>query len=128
MSANEFLVVCVFGYLGYLLVNVFIKKDHVTSDSNDSSNSSSQFEPENKESNNYQKAADSSEDIENSWFKILDIPKTAGREIITAAYKRKISQYHPDKVATLGSELRDLAEFKSKQINAAYVYAIKIRG
>jgi preprotein translocase subunit Sec63 len=31
-----------------------------------------------------------------------------------------MAEYHPDKVATLGVELRDLAEEKSKAITAAY--------
>jgi hypothetical protein len=33
------------------------------------------------------------------------------------AYKAMIIQYHPDKVESLGQELRDLAEMKSKEIN-----------
>lgn len=36
------------------------------------------------------------------------------------AYRRKIAEYHPDKVSRLGKELRDLAEAKSKAINIAY--------
>ncbi len=31
-----------------------------------------------------------------------------------------MQEYHPDKVAHLGSELRRLAEHKAKEINAAY--------
>jgi preprotein translocase subunit Sec63 len=31
-----------------------------------------------------------------------------------------MAEYHPDKVATLGADLRDLAEAKSKAITAAY--------
>lgn len=33
---------------------------------------------------------------------------------------KRVSEYHPDKVATLGEELRKLAEEKTKQINEAY--------
>jgi hypothetical protein len=44
---------------------------------------------------------------------------------VKRAYRNKIREYHPDKVAHLGSELRDLAECKSKEINAAYEYLSK---
>ncbi|WP_018079372.1 J domain-containing protein [Thiobacillus denitrificans] len=62
------------------------------------------------------------------WFRILGVSESAGKEEIASAYKAKIRQYHPDKVASLGPELRELAELKSKQINAAYDYAFKLRG
>lgn len=62
------------------------------------------------------------------WYKVLEIAENASREEIATAYKLKIRQYHPDKVAALGPELRDLAELKSKQINAAYDFALKLRG
>lgn len=64
---------------------------------------------------------------EEPWFQILEVPESAGKEEITSAYRTKIRQYHPDKVASLGPELRELAELKSKQINAAYDYALKLR-
>lgn len=37
-------------------------------------------------------------------------------------------QYHPDKVASLGPELRDLCECKTKEINIAYDRAMAERG
>jgi DnaJ like chaperone protein len=37
-----------------------------------------------------------------------------------SAYQRMAKMYHPDKVATLGKEFRDLAESKMKEINHAY--------
>jgi DnaJ like chaperone protein len=48
------------------------------------------------------------------------VNRGATRDEIKAAYRREIAQYHPDKVAQLGSELRELANEKSKQINEAY--------
>ncbi|HEX8954839.1 MAG TPA: J domain-containing protein [Burkholderiaceae bacterium] len=59
------------------------------------------------------------------WFLILEVTHGATREEIERAYKIKISQYHPDKVAQLGIEIRELAEAKSKEINAAYDYAMR---
>jgi DnaJ-domain-containing protein 1 len=61
------------------------------------------------------------------WFRVLEVPQTASKEEIVAAYKQKIGEYHPDKVAQMGEELRALAESKSKQINAAYEAAMKRR-
>ena len=36
------------------------------------------------------------------------------------AYRRLISQYHPDKMAGVAEELREQAEKKASEINAAY--------
>lgn len=41
---------------------------------------------------------------------------------IRTAYRQKIAEYHPDKVAALGPKLRDLAEVESKRLNVAYQY------
>ena len=60
--------------------------------------------------------------ISEQWHIILGVPPNAHISLISDAYKTMISQYHPDKVAALGPELRSLAEKKSKEINAAYQY------
>jgi len=48
------------------------------------------------------------------------LSRGASPEEIRRAYYALIAQYHPDKVAQLGPELRDLASEKSKEINRAY--------
>lgn len=53
-------------------------------------------------------------------FQILEIHPGATIGDVKAAYRRQMQQYHPDKVASLGKELRDLAEAKSKEIDKAY--------
>ena len=55
-----------------------------------------------------------------NWFVVLGVAESAGKDEIVAAYRRLVSQYHPDKVAGLGAELGALANEKTKQINAAY--------
>ena len=49
-------------------------------------------------------------------------------EEIRAAYLKRISEYHPDKVTALGKEIREVAERKSKEINVAYSVALEERG
>jgi DnaJ-domain-containing protein 1 len=61
------------------------------------------------------------------WFEVLEVSESATAEQITAAYKKKISENHPDKVAQMGEEIRALAELRSQQINAAYDYALKLK-
>ncbi len=51
---------------------------------------------------------------------ILGAPRGATLKEIKRAYHDRIREYHPDKVSHLGAELRELAEQKSKEINAAY--------
>ena len=63
-----------------------------------------------------------------SWSKVLDVSPAAAVEEIRRAYKVQRSQYHPDKVAALGAELRAVAERKSKEINVAYRQAMRERG
>ena len=62
------------------------------------------------------------------WTSVLELPPDASVEEIRAAYRRLIGQYHPDKVAALGRELRELAEAKSKDIQLAYQAALMERG
>ena len=65
--------------------------------------------------------------IRRNWHQILEVPESASKEAIKSAYKQLIGQYHPDKVARLGKDLRELAELKSKQINVAHEYAMLLR-
>ena len=61
------------------------------------------------------------------WHTVLGVARTATLAEIRTAYKTQMSQYHPDKVASLGADLRALAERKSKEINTAYGQAIKLK-
>lgn len=63
-----------------------------------------------------------------SWGEVLNVPIIASYLEIQAAYRKQISLYHPDKVATLGQEIRELAERKAKAIDAAYTQAKVERG
>ena len=60
-----------------------------------------------------------------AWHETLGVDRDASHEDIVAAYRRMIGQYHPDKVATLAPEVRELAERRSVAINAAYEEAMR---
>lgn len=62
-----------------------------------------------------------------AWFEVLGVSETATPAQVEYAYRLKISQYHPDKVAQMGEDIRQLAEAKSKEINAAYDTAMRLR-
>jgi hypothetical protein len=62
-----------------------------------------------------------------AWFVVLGVAENADQADIERAYRTKISQYHPDKVARMGDDIRQLAETRCKEINAAYEMALKRR-
>ena len=61
------------------------------------------------------------------WHDVLEVSEAATPDQIQAAYRRKIAQYHPDRVADLGPELRALAEKHTKEIDQAYDEARQTR-
>jgi hypothetical protein len=60
-------------------------------------------------------------------YAILGVAETASMEEIEQAYRRKISDYHPDKVANAAGEIKDLAEQRAREINTAFEEIQKIR-
>ncbi len=58
-------------------------------------------------------------------YEVLGVSPRASAAEIEAAYKKLVKEYHPDKVAHLGEELRDLAHHKMIEIQEAYS---RIRG
>lgn len=61
-------------------------------------------------------------DKDDHFFKVLKIPKDSPRDFdsIKSTYRKKIAQYHPDKVSAMGPEIQEVAEEKAKEINEAY--------
>jgi hypothetical protein len=61
------------------------------------------------------------------WFVVLDVDENADMADIERAYRSKLSQYRPDKVAQMGEDIRQLAETRCREINAAYETALRLR-
>lgn len=53
-------------------------------------------------------------------YEILGVTPNASEAEITAAYRKMAQMYHPDKVAGLAPEFREIADRRMKEINAAY--------
>ncbi len=60
-----------------------------------------------------------------AWWRVLEVTPSATKDEIVCNYRRKIRQCHPDRVAGLSSEFRELAEERSKALNAAYAQAMR---
>ncbi len=58
---------------------------------------------------------------------VLAISHNATIDEIKSAYKKLMMEYHPDKVAGLGAEIKEVAERKSKEINAAYDFLMSAK-
>jgi DnaJ-domain-containing protein 1 len=55
-------------------------------------------------------------------YKILNLHEGSSLDEVISAYRLLAKQYHPDKVANLAQEFRDLPETKQKEINEAYSF------
>ena len=53
-------------------------------------------------------------------YRVLGLSEDATDAEVEQAYRRMISQYHPDKLVGVAEELRRQAEKKAGEINAAY--------
>ena len=61
-------------------------------------------------------------------YKVLELTPDATNEDIKKAYRKLALKHHPDKVATLGEDVKKAAEEKFRQINDAKEIIFKARG
>jgi len=61
-------------------------------------------------------------------YKILGLDSSATDNEVKKNYRKMAAKYHPDKVAHLGEDLKNLAEEKFKSLNDAYQNIKKERG
>jgi hypothetical protein len=64
---------------------------------------------------------------EGDWWRVLEISQDAGMDEIRDAYRRKLGQHHPDRVSGLAPEFLELAERRTKVLNAAYSQAMRVQ-
>ncbi|MCK5836249.1 MAG: DnaJ domain-containing protein [Desulfobacula sp.] len=102
---------------------LFKKKSPFT---NNSGRKKNQVPPGQKEQNNSgrekTRGSENTAETENpkSAYEILGISPNASSREIHEAYKKKIKQYHPDKLSHLGEEFSNLANEKFLEIQNAY--------
>ena len=60
-------------------------------------------------------------------YRVFGLTSEASDAEVEQAYRRLISQYHPDKLAGAAPELRAQAEARSRELNAAYDRIHKLR-
>jgi DnaJ-domain-containing protein 1 len=117
MSTTEIVIALAGLYLGYWIVSKLIMdKPKVMA------------QPE-----YHSTSAASEQDLVNStapqtWYDVLQVEPHASAAEIRRSYRTLMGQYHPDKVATLGDELKRVSERKTKEINIAYEDAMRERG
>jgi len=61
-------------------------------------------------------------------YAVLEISEDATDDEVRAAYKRLVVKHHPDRVASLGEDVRAAAEKKMREINEAKELIYKARG
>ena len=64
----------------------------------------------------------------NSAYKVLEIDPSVSDDEVKKAYKKMAIKHHPDKVESLGDDVKKAAEEKFKAIVAAYETIKKERG
>lgn len=62
------------------------------------------------------------------YYAVLGLPVTASVDEIRRSYRKLMSQYHPDRVATLDADSQRRATEKAKAINEAYQIIERRRG
>ncbi len=60
-------------------------------------------------------------------YRTLGLEPAASDEEVERAFRRKISDYHPDKVSGAAEEIRSLAQERASEINTAYETIQKAR-
>tara|TARA_Y100000590_G_scaffold34037_1_gene37233 strand:+ start:1030 stop:1407 length:378 start_codon:yes stop_codon:yes gene_type:complete len=63
-----------------------------------------------------------SSEKESYYAVVLGLKGEVNKEEIKRAYRKKMNEYHPDKVNKLGQKLKKLALEESQKINEAYEY------
>ena len=72
-------------------------------------------------------SSERAESVTAEHYALLGLEPEVSDDALHAAYRKKISEYHPDKVQNAAQEIRDLAEQRARAINQAYELILKQR-
>ena len=61
-------------------------------------------------------------------YAVLGVAPRVSDEELEQAYRRRMSEYHPDRVANAAKEIRDMADQRAREINQAYDRIKRERG
>ncbi len=61
-------------------------------------------------------------------YATLGVSASDSDDTVEAAYRRLMSEFHPDRVASAGPEIRELAERRTREANAAWDEIKRQRG
>jgi DnaJ-domain-containing protein 1 len=127
MSLAEIVVVLLGLGAGYYLVASYFAGKSTSQNPDDAANRHqySERDGDAADSKTRQKSPEDTSQDAKQWFDVLLVAPTASADEIKQAYRRRMAEYHPDKVSQLGVDLRLLADAKTKEINIAYQEAIK---
>jgi DnaJ-domain-containing protein 1 len=118
MTGAEIFIIIAGFVVGFLVISVFVRSRPSGVDPRDAQGAQGDrpgsHEPE---------EVPSQPQPPRAWFDVLEVEEAATEEDIAAAYRRQMGRYHPDKAANLGRDIRELAEARAKEINAAYAEA-----
>ena len=59
------------------------------------------------------------EDLESA-YNVLGVSSSSSDQEIKKAYRKMANKYHPDKIAHLGDDFKDIAQEKFKSVSGAY--------
>lgn len=102
------------------IAGLFKETSQATSDQTTATNESKQHNnSDDFNGQNQAKSVAQSANTHSPW-EILGVPESASKEEISKAYKQKMMQNHPDKVASLDPQIQHFATERTKLIKEAY--------
>ncbi len=108
IGLTEILIILMIIYYGIIINRLFQK----------GGNKNERFSINDKKRN--EQPIEHQEENEKDPYKILNIDNNSSTKELTFAYRKMVKMYHPDKIAGLAPEYREIAEKKMKIINSAY--------
>ncbi len=123
MTFNETAVIVVGAFLGYWVIDALLNKKSVNNASSKPVGShTAEATPVAAHHDNGSR--DYEEYIANNWHSILGVHEDADKEKIISAYQQLLAECHPDTIAQMGEEFRELAASKSRKIKDAYDFGM----